>query len=82
MESRFMSKWLELALAWLPFVVLILVWVWVGRKNGLMGRASSGSSMLELYEQQVAETRRMNANLERIASSLEKRESGAPAERL
>jgi hypothetical protein len=29
--------------------------------------------MIELYEQQVAETRRMNATLERIASSMEKR---------
>jgi hypothetical protein len=30
--------------------------------------------MIELYEQQVAETRRMNISLERIAATLEKRE--------
>jgi hypothetical protein len=78
MESHFMDKRVELALSWLPFVVLIVVWVWIGRKNGLMGRrGSSGYSMLELYEQQVAETRRMNGILERIAVSLEKRESGS-----
>jgi hypothetical protein len=29
--------------------------------------------MLELYEQQVAETRRMNGTLERIAEIMEKR---------
>jgi hypothetical protein len=30
--------------------------------------------MIELYEQQVEESRRMNGNLERIATALEKRE--------
>jgi hypothetical protein len=30
--------------------------------------------MIELYEQQVAETRRMNGFLERIAQSMEKHE--------
>ena len=73
-----MSNWLELAIAWLPFVLLIGVWLWIGRRNGFMGRGSSGSTMLELYEQQVAETRRMNGFLERIAASLEKREGGTP----
>jgi len=33
--------------------------------------------MIELYEQQVAECRRTNLILERIAASLEKRESRA-----
>lgn len=73
-----MSNWLELAIAWVPFVLLIGLWLWIGRRNWFMGRGSSGSSMLELYEQQVAETRRMNGFLERIAASLEKRERGAP----
>jgi hypothetical protein len=40
-------------------------------------RTTSGVTMIELYEQQVAESRRMNLMLERIAASLEKRESGA-----
>lgn len=73
-----MSSWLELAIAWVPFVLLIGLWLWIGRRNGFMGRGSSGASMLELYEQQVAETRRMNGFLERIAASLEKREGGSP----
>jgi hypothetical protein len=36
-------------------------------------RAASGASMIDLYEQQVAETRRTNAGLERIAAALEKK---------
>jgi hypothetical protein len=35
---------------------------------------ASGVTMIELYEQQVAETRRTNASLEWIAATLEKRE--------
>ena len=37
-------------------------------------RPVNGASLIELYEQQVAETRRMNSLLERIAVTLEKRE--------
>jgi hypothetical protein len=72
-----MNKWIELAVSWLPFVVLVGIWLWLARKGGVYGRGpSSGANMIELYEQQVAETRRMNGILERIAASLEKRESG------
>lgn len=39
----------------------------------MQARGSSGTTMIELYEQQVAETRRMNEKLERIASALENR---------
>jgi len=64
------NRWLvELIVSWLPFIVLIGVWVWLSR------RWSPGNSakLIQLYEQQVAETGRMNAFLERIAVSLEKR---------
>jgi hypothetical protein len=67
-----------LAVSWLPFLVLIGVWLYLSRKTGMQARGSSGATMIDLYEQQVAETRRMNAHLERIAESLEKREGGAP----
>jgi ATP-dependent Zn protease len=72
-----MNDWTALAASWLPFVVLIGVWFWLSRRNGMQARGSSGASLIELYEQQVAETRRMNVNLERIAASLEKREKSA-----
>jgi hypothetical protein len=41
----------------------------------MQARGASGVTMIELYEQQVAETRRMNNFLERIALSLEKHEA-------
>jgi len=68
-----MNDWMTLAASWLPFAVLLGVWFWFSRRNGMQARGSSGATLIELYEQQVTETRRMNANLERIAASLEKR---------
>lgn len=70
-----MNEWTSLAVSWLPFMALIAVWFWFARRNGMQARGSSGSTMIELYEQQVAETRRMNGILERIAVAMEKRES-------
>ena len=72
-----MNDWMALAASWLPFVVLIDVWFWLSRRSGMQARGSSGVSLIELYEQQVTETRRMNVFLERIAASLEKREKSA-----
>jgi ATP-dependent Zn protease len=69
-----MNDWMALVASWLPFVVLIAIWFWLSRRNGMQARGSSGASLIELYEQQVEETRRMNVNLERIAASLERRE--------
>ncbi|MBR1227759.1 MULTISPECIES: hypothetical protein [unclassified Bradyrhizobium] len=69
-----MNEWISSLVTWLPFLAAIAVWFWFARRNGMQARGSSGSTMIELYEQQVAETRRMNRFLERIAASLEKRE--------
>lgn len=69
-----MDKWIELVVSWMPFVLLIGLWFWFSRRNGMQARGSSGATLLELYEQQVAESRRLNGHLERIALSLEKRE--------
>src|SRR5262249_40839202 len=75
-----MDKWVELAVSWLPFLALIGVWFLLSRRVGMQARGASGATMIELYEQQVAETRRMNGFLERIAQSLEKHEAaGGPA---
>jgi ATP-dependent Zn protease len=70
-----MNRWVELAVSWLPFVALLGVWFWFARRSGMQARGASGVTMIELYEQQVAETRRMNNFLERIALSLEKHEA-------
>jgi len=69
--------WLvSLIVSWLPFIALIMVWVWLSRSMGMRWRSRSSATWLELTEQQVVETRRMNATLERIALALEKRVQG------
>jgi ATP-dependent Zn protease len=68
-----MNQWLSVLVSWLPFLLLIAVWFWISRTVGMKARGRSGVTMIELYEQQVGETRRMNATLERIAVAMEKR---------
>ena len=69
--------WLvSLIVSWVPFIALIIVWIWLSRSIGMRWRSRSGASWVELTEQQLAEIRRMNATLERIALALEKRAKG------
>jgi hypothetical protein len=66
--------WLvSLVVSWLPFIVLMGVWLWISRRNR---RASSGTSLVDLYERQVVEYQHTNALLERIAAALEKPSAG------
>ncbi|MDF0582214.1 MULTISPECIES: hypothetical protein [Bradyrhizobium] len=68
------SSWaFSLIVSWLPFLALMGFWLWYAR---LSRRSSSGTSWVDLYEQQVAENRRTNALLERIAAALEKPSPG------
>lgn len=64
---------IQLIVSWLPFIALISVWIWYSRSRL---RGSSGTNWVDLYEQQVAESRRTNALLERIATALEKPAAG------
>jgi len=73
MEVFLMNELQSLVISWLPFLILIGVWFWFSRRAGMQARGRSGITMIELYEQQVEETRRMNATLERIAAAMEKR---------
>jgi len=61
--------WVSLLINWLPFLVLILVWVILAgaMRRGLWRRTT------ELSEAQLAEMRRLNALMERIAVALEMR---------
>ena len=63
--------WISLLISWLPFLALVLVWIILAR-NMTKGRGPWGRTN-DLYEAQVAELRRMNALMERIAVALEKR---------
>jgi len=69
-----MNELVSLLNSWLPFLVLVAVWFWFSRRIGMQARGRSGVTMIELYERQVEETRRMNATLERIAASMERRQ--------
>ncbi len=61
-----MQQWLvDLIVSWLPFIILIGVWVWLTRRGSM-------AKVAQLYEQQLDETKRTNVILERIAVSLEK----------
>ncbi|MGJ4911755.1 hypothetical protein ACQR1H_30860 [Bradyrhizobium sp. HKCCYLRH2015] len=64
-----MQQWVvELIVSWLPFIFLIGVWFLLSRRGGL----GPSAKVVQLYEQQIDETRRTNTLLERIAVSLEK----------
>jgi ATP-dependent Zn protease len=63
--------WISLIVSWLPFLVLIGVWVFLSKRMQIGG--PGGHKLLDLYEAQVAETKKMNLALERIAAALEKR---------
>jgi len=67
------EEWISVLVAWLPFLLLIGALVIMARWQGMRSRGPSGASLIELYEYQVAETRKMNVTLERIAVALEKR---------
>jgi hypothetical protein len=55
--------------SWWPFILMVGGSILAMR--AMRQRTSSGATMIDLYEQQIAETRRTNAGLERIAAALE-----------
>ena len=65
-----LSYWISVLVSWTPFVALMAVWIFLTRFN--RQRTASGLTMIELYEQQIAETRRTNDTLEKIATALNK----------
>jgi ATP-dependent Zn protease len=67
------EEWITILVAWLPFLLLVVAFIAFGRWQGMHSRGPSGVSLIGLYEQQVAETRKMNTTLERIAVALEQR---------
>ena len=73
--NAYMSSgdWLSVLLSWWPFVMLIGAWIVVSR---FTCRTKSGGSAIELCQQQLTETQRININLERIVAALDKRPQG------
>jgi hypothetical protein len=60
------TDWTTLIGSWLPFVVLILVWIFLTQWMG-PGR------LVRIYEAHLKEIQRTNALLDRIAAAVEKR---------
>jgi len=60
--------------SWWP--VILIVGGSIFAMRAMRQRTPSGATMIDLYEQQIAETRRTNAGLERIAAALEKNSGG------
>ena len=75
------EEWINVFVTWFPLLLLIAVFAWFANRvgRGTREKGPSGSSLIELYEQQVTETRKINATLERIAVALEKRANQTPA---
>ena len=67
-------NWLSVLIAWLPFIGLVIAYILCVRFS--RPRTASGFTMIDLYEQQIAETQRTNALMERIAVALEKPSAG------
>ena len=66
------QTFLSLLVSWIPFVVLIFVWIWLSRSL----QSKKGWPLLRLADQQeaqLAELQRTNALLDRIATALERR---------
>lgn len=61
---------MEIVKLWLPFLVLVGIWVFFMSRS--RGRSNE---MVELYRLHVAEATKQTAILERLAAALEKRNS-------
>ena len=67
---------LSLFVSWLPFIVLILIWIGLSRWVARQQTARGGWPLVRLADQQEAqltELQRTNALLDRIAAALERR---------
>jgi hypothetical protein len=62
--------------SWWPFILIMGGWILIMRLS--RPRTASGATIIEICEQQIAETRRANAALERIAAALEKNRGNKP----
>lgn len=56
--------------SWWPFVMFIAAWIVMARFT--RQRTASGFTMIQLHDRQVAEIRRLNTTLEKIAAILDK----------
>ncbi|RQO60672.1 hypothetical protein DBV14_06190 [Variovorax sp. KBW07] len=68
-----MRTFVELVISWAPMLLLIGVWIFFMRRSGGLKQGQYFEEVRNYLTDHIAETRRMNANLERIAAVLEAR---------
>ncbi|HEX7864380.1 MAG TPA: hypothetical protein VF555_05500 [Variovorax sp.] len=66
-----MQTLLNIAISWAPMLLFISVWLYLVRRTGGMKQSQYVDEMRNYMTAHIAETKRLNANLERIASTLE-----------
>jgi ATP-dependent Zn protease len=72
-----MRTFVELVISWAPMLLLIGVWIYFMRRSGGLKQGQYFEEVRNYLSDHIAETRRMNANLERIAAVLEARNTPA-----
>jgi len=70
-----MQTFVGLVISWAPMLLLIGVWIYFMRRSGGLKQGQYFEEVRNYLSDHIAETRRMNANLERIAAVLEARDA-------
>jgi ATP-dependent Zn protease len=68
-----MQTFLGIVISWGPMLLLIAVWIFFMRRSGSLKQGQYLEEVRNYLTDHIAETRRMNANLERIAAVLDAR---------
>jgi ATP-dependent Zn protease len=70
-----MDYLIQLFISWGPMILLIGVWLYFMKRSGSIKQGDNMKTMLSYYAENIAEMKRINANLERIAATFEAREA-------
>jgi hypothetical protein len=73
MQGDWLFDWLAWTPGWFYALIFVAVLVWYLKNSGLRSRGPSGTTMIEICEQQLLEMRRTNAALEKMVAALEMR---------
>lgn len=62
---------IDILISWGPMLLLIGVWLYLARKSGGMKQGKYFDQIQTYLSEHIAETKRLNSNLKRIATALE-----------
>jgi ATP-dependent Zn protease len=72
-----MNTFTQFLVSWGPMLLLIAAWFYFMRRSGGMRQGQYFDEVRAYMKEHVAETKRLNANLERIAATLESTGTGS-----